>query len=118
MTYQGVEETYLVSFRKVSRIFFGEYDRKLRDYCHHSYTRAGSKKQSLFSRAASTSVQRHLENQTVWLGKLSDHWLTDAWSQKEHHLATESDIVCRLLVKRKRVPSPGGMRGKHPCPNY
>ena len=38
---------------------------------------------------------------------LCDHWLTNAWSQKEPHLAMESDIVRRLLLKRKRVPSPG-----------
>ena len=36
----------------------------------------------------------------------------------EHQLAKESDIVCRLLVKLKRVLLPGGMRGQHPCPNH
>ena len=44
-----------------------------------------------------------------------DQWMTNAWSQKERHLATESDIVRRLLLKRKRVPLPGGMRGKRLC---
>ena len=51
------------------------------------------------------------------LEMLSDHWLTNAWSQKERHLATESGIVRRLLLKRERVPSPGGVRGKRPCTN-
>ena len=37
---------------------------------------------------------------------ISDHWLTDAWFQKERHLATEADVVRRLLLKRKRVLSP------------
>ena len=40
---------------------------------------------------------------------------TNAWSQKERHLATEANVVCRLLRKRKRVPSPGGTRGKRSC---
>ena len=117
MACQGVEETHLVSFRKVSRNFWREYDRKMRDWCHHSYTRARSKKHSLFSRVASTSVQRHLENQAARLGTLSNRWLTGTWCQKEHRLATESDIVRRLVLKRKRVPSPGGVHGKHPCTN-
>ena len=38
------------------------------------------------------------------LETLSNHWLTNARSQKEHHLAMESDIVRRLLLERKRVP--------------
>ena len=49
MACQGVEEAYLVSYRKVSRSFLGEYERKMRDWCHRSYTQAGSKKQSLLS---------------------------------------------------------------------
>ena len=89
----------------------------MRDWCHHNYTRAGSKKQSLFSRAAPTSVQQHLENEAVRLETLLDHWLMNAWSQKECHLATESNIVRCLLLKRKRVPCPGGVRGKCSCPN-
>ena len=40
---------------------------------------------------------------------LSDHCLTDAWSKKEHHLAMECDIIRRLVVKRKRALSPGGI---------
>ena len=51
------------------------------------------------------------------LETLSDHCLTDAWAQKERHLAAESDIVRLLLLKRKCVPSPRGVRGKHPCTN-
>ena len=80
MACQEAEEAYLASFRKVSRSFWGEHDRKMRDWCHHSCTRVGSEKQSLFSSAASASVQRHLENQAVQLETLSDQWLTNAWS--------------------------------------
>ena len=56
MAGQAVEEAYLASFRKVSRIFLGDYDRTMRDWCHQSYTEAGSEKQSLLSRSISTSV--------------------------------------------------------------
>ena len=88
------------------------------DWCHHSYTRVASEKQSLFSRVASTTVQRYFENQAMRLETLSDHWLTGAWSQKERHVATESDIVRHLLLKRTAVPSLGGVRGKHQCTNH
>ena len=32
-------------------------------------------------------------------------------------MVVESDIVDRLLLKRKRAPSLGGMRNKRPCTN-
>ena len=115
MACQGVEEAYLASFHKVSRNFRGDYDRTMRDWCHHSYTEARSEKQSLLSRPVSASIRHHFENEAVRLETLSDHWLTSAWFQKEHHLAMESDLVRRLLLKRKCVPSPGGMRGTRLC---
>ena len=121
MACQGVEEAYLASFRRVSRNFWGDYDRTMRDWCHKSYTEAGNEKQSLLSRSGAASVRHHLEKQAVRLETLSDHWLTNAWShawsQKERHLAVESDLVRRLLIKRKRVPSLGGMCIKCLCTN-
>ena len=51
----------------------------------------------------------------VWWVAISDRWLTDASSQMERHLATKADVVCHLLLKRKRVPSPGGTHGKSLC---
>ena len=53
MACQGVEEAYLASFCKVSRNFLGDYDRTMRDWCHQSYTEAGSEKLSLLSRSPS-----------------------------------------------------------------
>ena len=46
---------------------------------------------------------------------ISDRWLTYAGSQKERHVAIEADVVRRLLLKRKRAPSLGGMRCKRSC---
>ena len=43
------------------------------DWCHHSYTKAGSEKQSLLSRSASASVRRHLENHAARFETLSYH---------------------------------------------
>ena len=115
MVFQGVEVAYLASFRKVSRNFLGDYDHTMRDECHQSYTQAGSEKLSLLSRSVFASVRHHLENEAVRLETLSNHWLTNAWFQKERHLAMECDIVRRLLLKPKCVPSPGGMCGKRLC---
>ena len=56
MACQGVEEAYPASFRKVSRNFWGEYDRTMRDWCHQSCTEARREKQSLFPRSGSASV--------------------------------------------------------------
>ena len=44
MTCQGVEEVYVASFRRVSRSFWGDYDRTMRDWCHKNYTEAGKGK--------------------------------------------------------------------------
>ena len=44
MACQGGEETYPASFRKVSHNFLWECDRQVREWCYHSYTRAGSQK--------------------------------------------------------------------------
>ena len=73
MACQRVEEIYLASFRKVSRDFWGEYDRRVRDWCYHSYAQAGDRKNTLFSWAASTSIQRHLETRVVWWVVISYH---------------------------------------------
>ena len=112
---QRVEEIYLASFCKVTRNFWGQYDQRVRGWCYHNYAQAGDRKNTLFSWAASASIQRHLETRVVRWVAISDHWLTDAWCQKEHHLATEADVVRRLLLKRKCVPSPRSMRGKRSC---
>ena len=40
MACQGVEEAYLASFRRVSRNFWGDYGRTMRDWCHKSYMEA------------------------------------------------------------------------------
>ena len=117
MACQGVEEAHLASFRRVSEISGGTMTAQHGTGCHKSYTEAGNEKQSLLSRSVAASVRHHLQNQAVRLETLTDHWLTNAWSQKERHLAMESNIVRRLLLKRKRVPSPRGMRDKRLCTN-
>ena len=92
MACQRVEEICLASFRKASHDFLGEYDRRVWDWCYHNYAQAGDRKNTLFSWAASASIQRHLETRVVRWVAILDHWLTNASSQKERHLATEADI--------------------------
>ena len=47
---------YLASFGKVSRKFWGDYHRTMRDWCHESYAEAQGEKHSLLSRSKSAIV--------------------------------------------------------------
>ena len=87
----------------------GEYDQRVRDWCYHSYAQAGESKSILFSWVVSASTQQHLETQAARWMAISDQWVTNAWFQKERHLAAEADVVRRLLLKRKRYPSLWGV---------
>ena len=112
MACKGVEEVYLACFRKVSWEFWGAYDAKMRDWCCHSYTRGGGDKCALFSQTVSLSIQKHLATHAVRWTATSDHWLTNAWSQKECHLGANADAVRLFLLNRKRAHSPEGMHGE------
>ena len=88
--------------------------------CDNGATRAirrQVKKKSLLSRSVAASVQHPLENQAAQLETLTVHVLTSAWTEKEHHLAAQSDIVRRCLLKAKRVLRPRGMRNQSLCAN-
>ena len=56
MACQEVEGVYLASFGKFSREFWGVYGAKMRDWCCHSYAKAGGDKWALFSQIASLNT--------------------------------------------------------------
>ena len=73
MACQRVEEAYLASFCKVSRRFWGNYDRTIRDWCHKSCAEARKGKQSLLARFVAASFHHHLANQAAGLETLTGH---------------------------------------------